>query len=119
MLHAEIPEGITDGAIDGGFPTWTNREDLADYLVWSRRLMGRGWSHASELRPGLSPSYCGHTIHPSVIHADSHVCLDTGAFLTYRTPEAAHLGYGLTLLETQSGRMRRAAFQEEMPTGLG
>lgn len=81
-------------------------EDLpyfAKRWLWSRLIMGRLDSERLPERvPGLSPTYCGHTIGTSVRHALSHVCLDTGAFMTEMdvTDSGA---YGLTVIEVRTG----------------
>lgn len=57
------------------------------------------------MQPGLSTTYCGHTIDMPVRRYLSHVCLDTGA---YRSLEEG--GLGLTLHCVQDGRELRASY---------
>lgn len=81
------------------FPTRAQR------WVWSRVLMG--WQAKLRLPktlPALAPTFCGHTIAPSIRRALSHVCLDTGGFIAAhpdRTPE----GHGLTLIQAGTGEV--------------
>jgi serine/threonine protein phosphatase 1 len=75
IVHAEFPDGVTDADIDQGLPGVESAE-----LLWSRRLMSPR-HRAPRERPGLSPTYCGHTI-GDIRERESHVCIDTGAFLT-------------------------------------
>ncbi len=75
IVHAELPDGMTDADIDDGLPGVDPAE-----LVWSRRLMAPR-NRAPRHRPGLSRTFCGHTI-GAIRERESHLCIDTGAFLT-------------------------------------
>ncbi|CAL1240813.1 metallophosphoesterase [Candidatus Methylocalor cossyra] len=112
VVHAELakPDG---GRGEPG--VWTDREldtlpayaqDGRDYPAfrWSRRFLGP-WQPGTggpALAPGLSETYCGHTVGSAVRRIYSHVCLDTGAFLAGPGDPAGH--YGLTLLEVGERR---------------
>lgn len=75
-------------------------------LLWGRTLMMMLASPTlAAMQPGLSPTYCGHTIDMSVRSYLSHVCLDTGA---YRSIEEG--GFGLTLRCVHDGRELRASY---------
>ena len=82
IVHAELadpqaPAGVwLDADIDAGLP----QADL-NRLIWGRRLItGARATLVDSVVPGLSPTYCGHTVLPAPIQHDSHVFLDTGAF---------------------------------------
>lgn len=86
IIHAELPEGVTDGDIDEVLPG-TFRP--VDCLTWSRRIMGaETWPEERATLPGLSPTYCGHTPGKTVRRRDGHVCLDLGTFATGRVAVA-------------------------------
>jgi serine/threonine protein phosphatase 1 len=53
--------------------------------------------------PGLSETYCGHSVGQGVRRAFSHICLDTGAFMTYRN-DAQGEKHGLTLADVKERR---------------
>ena len=117
VVHAEL----TRSAVEMGSSTvWTDSEldelppfaSIADDFPefrWSRGFMGsaRRLAALPTEMPGLSLTFCGHTVGP-VRKALSHVCLDTGAFVTYRT-EGLLGRYGLTVAEVRTRRwvMRR------------
>lgn len=95
IVHAELPAGVTDADLDAPhLPLQITRE----HLLWSRRIFGR--LDQPDTRPGLSPTYCGHTIGESIRHADGHICLDTGSFLAQNARFSAV--HGLTLLAVDS-----------------
>lgn len=118
VIHTDLwdagkpQEVMLDGDIDALAKAWsqTDMTDVhpRDYpyfakrWLWSRLIMGRLPMHAvPETLPGLSPTYCGHTIGPCIRRALSHVCIDTGAFMTM-IPEAEPSGYGLTLFDVDT-----------------
>lgn len=75
-------------------------------LLWGRTLMMMLASPVlPATQPGLSTTYCGHTIDMGVRRYLSHVCLDTGA---YRSLEEG--GFGLTLHCVHDGRELRASY---------
>jgi len=82
IVHAELadrdaPKGVwLDADIDAGLPEANPRQ-----LLWGRQLIGRARTTAVDPAvPGLSPTYCGHTVLPGPVQHASHVFLDTGAF---------------------------------------
>jgi len=134
VIHAELvrPDYQTaDHAVwlDSEIDQWLERQFIppavADRLYWSRTLMlsqaaGREFAR---MQPGLSLTFCGHTYAPRPRQALSHLCLDTGAFVSWR-PYA----YGeesdnssLTLFDVRKSRWvsasykRDGVFRSEMP----
>jgi serine/threonine protein phosphatase 1 len=87
--------------------TWTA---LAERLVWSRHVFEgglteddpRGLSVPARLE-GLSTTYCGHTLGRRVRAMRSHVCLDTGAWLSYYAE--GEPGDALSLLDTRNNAL--------------
>lgn len=118
VVHAELvrPAGASslvyrDKDIDRDFAHLpaSERERLEEVVSWSRRLMGRGGDgSAPETVEGLSPTYCGHTPGFSPRRMASHICIDTGAYLPYLFAEERGHGWGLTLVEPQTGIFTRA-----------
>lgn len=113
VVHAELVAAKTRAAItiwqDQDIDRWRNGElipdDTLDRMLWGRTLFGMGDGPAREATvcTGLSTTYCGHTIGSTVRKTLSHVCLDTGAFLTqpgYHVPSPTKM-YGLTLFDTR------------------
>lgn len=113
VVHAEL---MKPGRGDGEPRVWTDAEVDAlpafaagnqDYPAfrWSRRFMGspRARGRLPATAPGLSTTYCGHTVGLGVRKALSHICLDTGAFVAYREDGDTE-NYGLTLADVEEGR---------------
>lgn len=104
VVHAELPKGWTDAELDT-LPTPGDHRRWCEEATWARRLFGQSQLRDPATQPGLSPTYCGHTIGLEVRTARSHHCLDTGAFLQYDKsglPEGAQ--YGMTILEPRTGK---------------
>jgi serine/threonine protein phosphatase 1 len=102
---AGIPRLWTDAELDT-FPEFAPPGTDYPGFRWSREIMTlRHRSDAAfpDRVECLSTTFCGHTIAPAVRKILSHVCLDTGAFLTCRNPSAA-LIYGLTLANVADKR---------------
>jgi len=80
---------------------------LAQRWLWSRILMGGRMQRPMPVDlPGLSPTYCGHSIAATPRRALSHSCLDTGGFLAaLQAPDSAD--YGLTLIDAGTGSVFR------------
>lgn len=96
-LDADIDGWLAGGEIDAL---------TQERLLWGRTLMMMLASPAlPAMQPGLSTTFCGHTIDMSVRRYLSHVCLDTGA---YRSLEEG--GFGLTLHCVHDGRELRASY---------
>ena len=92
-LDADIDRWLVGAPIDR-----VTREEL----VWGRTLLNAlAGPRLPAIQPGLSTTYCGHTIGEGVRTYLSHVCLDTGAYLPGP-------GFGLTLHSVHEGRTLRA-----------
>lgn len=113
VVHAELVATKTRAAItiwqDQDIDRWRDGEpipdDTLDRMLWGRTLFGAGYNvtHEATVYAGLSTTYCGHTIGQAMRKTLSHVCLDTGAFLSqpgYRAPSPTRL-HGLTLFDTR------------------
>lgn len=95
-LDADIDGWLAGGKIDAL---------TQERLLWGRTLMMMLASPVlPAMQPGLSTTFCGHTIDMRVRSYLSHVCLDTGA---YRSLEEG--GFGLTLYCVNDGRELRAS----------
>jgi serine/threonine protein phosphatase 1 len=111
LVHAELyksggsqdkPLFWTDAELDA-LPE--RAEPGKDYPTfrWSRKIMGanRRPGELPVMAEGLSETYCGHTVAPGVRRAYSHICIDTGAFLSDSTDPLAG-NYGLTLVDVKA-----------------
>lgn len=107
VVHAELSK---PGRPDADPIVWTDVEIDAlpefgsggrDYpeFRWSRRFMGnlRKIGRYPIKADGLSLTFCGHTVGTGIRHVFSHLCLDTGAFVTYREEKNIAGNYGLTI----------------------
>lgn len=131
IVHADLAKWVwgksqdglsvwKDGELDAMVKPYLSRKDLPGFR-WSRVLMEM-WRQdplVDEMAPGLSLTFCGHTVAPLVRSVWSHVCLDTGAFLAHRRSKRQIVGKpGLTLANAQ-GRsaliLRVGAGIEEIP----
>lgn len=112
VLHAEL---IRPGYrkqrqkvwLDADIDRWLAGEPVdrltREALVWGRTLLNAlAGPCLAAAQPGLSTTYCGHTIGESARAYLSHVCLDTGAYL----PDA---GFGMTLYSIHERRLLRAS----------
>lgn len=120
LYHAGKPDEVSmDEDIDTLAKEWghvdvgaLHPEDLpyfAKRWLWSRLIMGRlDQQPMPERVPGLSATYCGHTIGPTIRRALSHVCIDTGAFVALRPEEEPNI-YGLTMIDIGTQQVHRAS----------
>jgi serine/threonine protein phosphatase 1 len=113
VVHAELtrpsqsnalPEVWTDWEIDELGPFGTAADDCPAFR-WSREFMagGRSTKFLPKTADGLSLTFCGHTVATQIRRLLSHVCIDTGAFLTLRKDTPTDQ-YGLTLVEAKERR---------------
>lgn len=121
VVHAELvamprPDQEERVWLDADLDHWGNGlpipEHTLEHLQWGRSLFSvrNGLPPLPDLHPGLSPTFCGHTIGTGIRKAYAHVCLDTGAFLT----QPSYLGmaidntFGLTLFDTRQQQSYRS-----------
>lgn len=112
VLHAEtIRPGYRKHRqkvwLDADIDRWLAGEPIdrltREGLVWGRTLLNSlAGPRIDPMYPGLSTTYCGHTIAGNVRAYWSHVCLDTGAYLPGE-------GFGLTLYSVHERRWLRVA----------
>lgn len=126
VFHAELlkpvkfwqwrssPEVWLDADLDAWLAGSPLPSRLAEQIIWSRTLMQDVASkHLPLVQDGLSPSFCGHTINTGVRRALSHICLDTGAFLTFTEAAGNQHPWGLTLYSVQDHRHYQASWNEQ------
>ncbi|MGH8672477.1 MAG: metallophosphoesterase [Burkholderiales bacterium] len=95
VVHAELPGWMGDAELDRGAEPLQPKD--RDRMVWGRALMHSG-DRFPKTRPGLSPTYCGHTPDNVVRFRASHICIDTGAVYPFMDSGYRDSGYGLTLV---------------------
>lgn len=108
IVHAELVNKTSAffqaACRDEDIDRWLQGEAIPEQtmqrMLWGRTLFGS--SKASKLAPvqkGLSRTYCGHTIDPSVRQVLSHLCLDTGAYMTQSANQKNTGAHCLTLYD--------------------
>ncbi|MEQ1560248.1 MAG: metallophosphoesterase, partial [Methyloglobulus sp.] len=118
IVHAELvkPGSLTsdqlvwlNSDIDQWLAEGTVPEGTRERLLWGRKLMHKSGSFG-RAQNGLSTTFCGHTPQPAPCQSLSHVCVDTGAFLTL---SARNLDgdYGLTLFNAHQSCWFTASYQ--------
>jgi serine/threonine protein phosphatase 1 len=116
IIHAELAKSNQDYSndmtvwqdsdIDAWYTAQSIPEEIESNLCWGRALM---LSHlvdfeSTAIHPGLSPTFCGHTPRPKLRRALSHVCIDTGAFVSLKPAFFRVSGeeFGLTLFDVSA-----------------
>jgi serine/threonine protein phosphatase 1 len=98
--------------LDSDIDRWINEEemdaDTQDRILWGRKLM-RSKDYPA-VQQGLSTTFCGHTIgnHPRQVL--SHLCIDTGAFISLESYYTETTEYGLTLFDVQEERWFQSSY---------
>ncbi len=131
IVHADLSdpacpdEVMRDSDLDQLGEEWsdfdweTHPEDwpyFTSRFLWSRVLMSQpSQDNGPRFVPGLSPTFCGHTIDCKVRIVKSHVCIDRGAFLTNR--DVGNLAdYGLVLVDITSQETHFVSAADPMGT---
>ncbi|BCG62942.1 MAG: serine/threonine protein phosphatase 1 [Methyloprofundus sp.] len=123
VVHAELydagkpNEVLLDNDIDALFQEWSTKDFFnvppQDYpyftkhWLWGRSFMKKIESVTEcppELLPGLSPTFCGHSITHKISKTLSHICIDTGAFLAGQT-DFDNSREGLSLVEIKKQKV--------------
>jgi len=103
-----------DADIDQWFATQAIPAEVEHRLYWSRTIMTQvARNPMPQIQEGLSPTFCGHSYAPRPRQVLSHVCIDTGAFLTsssFRDDISATGDFGLTLVDVANGRWASASY---------
>jgi serine/threonine protein phosphatase 1 len=107
-LDSDIDRWLAEDAIPAS---------VEDSLLYSRSLMSSDLIRQSHARfqPGLSPTFCGHTYASRLRQALSHICLDTGAFVSMENfdDDDVDADFGLTLLDVQASSWISASYSRE------
>jgi serine/threonine protein phosphatase 1 len=90
---------------------------VEDSLLYSRSLMSSDLIRQSHARfqPGLSPIFCGHTYAARPRQALSHICIDTGAFVSIESfdDDEVDADFGLTLFDVQASSWVSASYSRD------
>jgi serine/threonine protein phosphatase 1 len=107
-LDSDIDRWLAEDAIPAS---------VEDSLLYSRSLMSsdRVRQGNARFQPGLSPTFCGHTYAARPRQALSHICVDTGAFVSMETfdDEEVDADFGLTLVDVQASSWVSASYSRE------
>ncbi len=121
VIHGELarPYHRSSGQIvwlDSDIDRWVDGEAIPpntrERLYWGRTLMlgEAGTRNSDSVQNGLSTTFCGHTYARYPRKVLSHLCVDTGAFLSMDTASADAGDYGLTLFDVQEAHWLRASY---------
>jgi len=122
VIHAElvIPDHLNSKQIvwlDNDIDKWVEQQSIPnstqDIIYWERTLMTTPSIELknTKTQPGLSTTYCGHTYATKPRQILSHLCIDTGGYLSLETEgDRSTRGYGLTLFDVQSSSWVSAAY---------
>jgi len=124
VIHAELVRSDyksskqvvwLDNDLDRWFAEQTIPPDVEDRLYWSRTLMlSRSAAlDNAKIQHGLSATFCGHTYAARPRQVLSHLCLDTGAFVSFKSYDEGDGDYGLTLFDVQASRWFKVSYQGE------
>jgi serine/threonine protein phosphatase 1 len=110
LVHAELLD--QSGPVDNQMlDSWkfVSERSVQKHACYGRTLLHRykQGKTSTEVQPGLSPTYCGHTIVSGALQINSHNFLDQGAFLQYALPLEKRGQSGIILVEPASGRRWR------------
>ncbi len=124
IIHAELVKpGFRRGEqsvwLNSDIDQWLNEQtvpaEAEERLYWARTIMTESERQPlASMQPGLSPTFCGHTYGVRPRRALSHICLDTGAFLStdfYRGLDTED--HGLTLFDVKNACWVLASYQRE------
>ncbi|MEQ1635292.1 MAG: metallophosphoesterase [Methylococcales bacterium] len=128
IVHAELLSSNTtyptpEVWLDQDIDRWSRGEPIPENtlsrMIWGRTLfrMGDYPSKDPSVQVGLSPTFCGHTIASTVRQALSHICLDTGAFMTQPPYQGNAEGFGLTLYDVQQQSIIEKPHVHDKPEG--
>ena len=120
LIHAELTKpkkNQTDSMVwlDADIDQWYEENAISPAvehrLLWSRTLMDSDDSeyYHPKVQTGLSTTFCGHTISKTPKQFLSHVCLDTGAFLSIN----ANSGFCLSLYDVNDSKCLSVAYHQE------
>jgi serine/threonine protein phosphatase 1 len=107
--------------LDRDIDTWFAEQSIPSTaessLYWGRTLMLSPLVdlHNGKMQSGLSPTFCGHTPRSKVRLALSHVCIDTGAFVSLRPAfyRISSEEFGLTLFDFAASSWVFGSYQQE------
>lgn len=117
VVHAELVKSDYRHSgqtvwLDSDIDRWVDGEDIdintLERFFWGRKLM-RSEGYPA-VQHGLSTTFCGHTVANTPRQVLSHLCIDTGAFLTLNNHYAKAGEYGLTLFDVQEASWLRASY---------
>ena len=120
IVHGELirPDHSTATCkvwLDSDLDQWLINQSIAsgveDYLYWGRTLMSYYKKSVLCYQPNLSTTFCGHSYDSRPRQVLSHLCIDTGAFLS-QDPAKNEQGYSLTLYNVNTSCWVSASYQQ-------
>jgi serine/threonine protein phosphatase 1 len=126
VIHSDlIKRGCrTEGTtvwLDSDIDSWLAEDEIPasveDSLLYSRSLMSSRFVGQSGARfqSGLSPTFCGHTYAARPRQALSHICIDTGAFVSMESfdDDDVDVDFGLTVMDVQASSWISASYSRD------
>jgi serine/threonine protein phosphatase 1 len=126
VIHSDL---IRRGGRKDEYPVWLDSDidrwlaedvipaSVEDSLLYSRSLMSSDLVRQGNTRfqAGLSPTFCGHTYASRPRQALSHVCIDTGAFVSTESfdDDDVDVDFGLTLMDVQASSWISASYSRD------
>jgi len=117
VVHAELvtPDYRHSGQtvwLDNDIDRWVAGEEIAantqDRFFWGRKLMRS--TDYGPVQQGLATTFCGHTVAKNPRQVLSHLCIDTGAFISLDGYDPESSDYGLTLFDVKNAHWLKAAY---------
>ena len=120
VIHAELtkPNPFNhdemvwlDSDIDQWYAENSITTEVEQRLLWSRSLMrfDATGDYPAKVQKGLSTTFCGHSITKTPKQFLSHVCLDTGAFMSMN----GNTDFGLSLYDVKESQCLSTAYHQE------
>lgn len=121
IIHAELlrtdyslAENLVwlDSDIDRWLELNSISRDVQDSLLWGRILLSAPAAiDNARTQARLSTTFCGHTFAIRPRQVLSHLCIDTGAFISLGTYRDITSDYGLTLFDVREFRYAFASYR--------
>ncbi len=116
VVHAELARSDLNSIfqpvwLDSDLDLWHTNQAIdpntQEKLYWGRKLQRK--KNFPAIESGLSITFCGHTFAENPRQVLSHLCIDTGAFISERRQYVEDAAFGLTLFDVRESRWFKAS----------
>ena len=110
IFHSDVMVWL-DSDIDQWYEDNSITPDIEQRLLWSRSLMRFADSETfpPKIQEGLSTTFCGHSITKKPKQFLSHVCLDTGAYMSIN----GNTDFGLSLYDVKESKYLSTSYHQD------